>query len=240
MPFLRSTLFNLSFYILTFFISILYLVVYIFTKQHAHYVKQFWGWATFKCLKIFLNITFNIKGLDSLSNEQPVIIASKHQSAWETALFNLVLTDPQFVLKKELLFIPLFGQCLWLSKSIAIDRSQGTKSLKHLFKQLQFCKTSKRPIIIFPEGTRNLPLEKGTYNSGVYLIYKELERPVVPVALNSGCAWPKKGWLKKENTIISVEFLPAIEPGLARKDFMVRLENSIEERSLELAQCLKK
>ncbi|HLD95593.1 MAG TPA: lysophospholipid acyltransferase family protein [Alphaproteobacteria bacterium] len=237
MIFLRSTVFNILFYISTTLFSAALLLSYLIHPNLIYKVAQNWGHFNLKLMRVVLNLDYDVTGLENLP-KKPFIVASKHQSAWETVFFNFIFKAPQYVLKRELFYLPFFGQCLKLLGSIGLDRSQGSKSIRQLYSQLQKNKHSNRTIAIFPEGTRTLPGEKASYSSGIFLIYKELNRPVVPVALNSGSFWPKKGWSKKPGSI-RIAILPAIEPGLSRQEFMNRLETQIEERSLQIA-CLKK
>ena len=167
--------------------------------------------------------------------EGPVLIAAKHQSAFETFTFHLLFGDPSYILKQELTWIPLFGWYLKKSGVVSIDRSGGTKALKAMVKGAQAAIDEGRPVIIFPEGTRTAPGERQPYHSGVAMLYTGLNVPVVPVALNSGLFWRRRGFLKRPGEV-SIEFLDAIPPGLDRKTFMARLENEIETATDRLVQ----
>lgn len=155
------------------------------------------------------------------------IIAAKHQSAWETFKLHLLLGDPAIVLKKELLNIPLWGWYLRRSGMIPIDRSARGKAV---FKMVEVAKKAVeqgRKIVIFPQGTRTAPGEQRPYKTGVATLYQELHIPVVPMALNSGLLWPRHSFRKKPG-LITVEFLPAIEPGMPRAAMMDRLKTDLE------------
>jgi 1-acyl-sn-glycerol-3-phosphate acyltransferase len=161
------------------------------------------------------------------------IIASKHQSAWETFKLHLILGDPAIVLKRELLNIPIIGWYMSRSGSIAIDRAGRTKALSGMTEAARKAAAEGRPIVIFPEGTRAAVGESRPYKSGVAALYQDLNIPVVPMALNSGLLWPKDSFFKKPG-LITVEFLPPIPPGLPREEMMQRLRDELEPAALRL------
>ena len=161
------------------------------------------------------------------------IVASKHQSEWEAHVFLHELDDPAYVIKKELSYVPGYG---WFSAKvnmIFVDREGGGKSLRALVRGAQKAVARGRPVVIFPEGTRVLPGEKLPYRPGVAALYGALGVPVVPVVLNSGMHWPKGSIRRYPGTIV-MEYLPPIPPGLPRREFMKRLETTMEEASQRL------
>ena len=163
----------------------------------------------------------------------PAIIASKHQSEWEAHVFLHELDDPAYVIKKELSYVPGYG---WFSAKvnmIFVDREGGAKSLRGLIRGAQKAVARGRPVVIFPEGTRVLPGEKLPYRPGVAALYGALDVPVVPVVLNSGMHWPKGSIRRYPGTIV-MQYLPPIPPGLPRREFMERLETTMEEASQRL------
>src|SRR5690606_21388864 len=147
------------------------------------------------------------------------IVAAKHQSAWDTMAFYWVLDDAAYVLKKELLSIPLYGWCARKARMIGVDRSGGAKALRAMVEQAQNCLAEGRPIVIFPEGTRTAPGRRSAYHPGIAALYTRLGVPVVPVALNSGLFWGRRSFIKQPGRIV-VQFLPPIPPGLERRAFM--------------------
>ena len=157
----------------------------------------------------------------------PFIVASKHQSIWDTVFFTALFPDAAMVLKRMIIFIPFYGWHAMKAKMIWLDRGAHSKSIRKLIKQGKSCSVSERPIVIFPEGTRSPVGKKNPYKSGVAALYKFLEIPCIPVALNSGIYWKTKG-LDRNPGKITVKFMPQIPPGLNRKDFEKRLENTIE------------
>ncbi len=155
------------------------------------------------------------------------IVASKHQSAWETLIVNVVLKEPAIVVKRELYAIPGFGWELRAAGMIGIDRSGGAGALKGMVRDARAAANEGRPVVMFPEGTRTAPGASAPFQPGIAALYGALDVPVVPAAVNSGVFWARRGFLKRPGTIV-MEFLPAIEPGLDRRTFVTRLEAAIE------------
>ncbi|WP_119165244.1 lysophospholipid acyltransferase family protein [Algihabitans albus] len=185
---------------------------------------------TFWLLRVGLGITYEIRGT---LPDRPVLVAAKHQSAWETFGFCLFFENPCYVLKQELTWIPLFGWYLKKQRMVAIDRAGGAKALRSLLAHARERLAEGRPLIIFPEGTRVPPGETRSYHPGVAALYQSLEIPCVPVALNSGLVWPKPLLGKRPGRIV-LEVLPEIPPGLDRKAFVARLSGEIEAASTDL------
>jgi len=152
------------------------------------------------------------------------LFASKHQSMFETIYFNQLFYNPAYILKKELLSIPLFGSYLKKLGMIAIDRSQGIQSLRYVNEQTAEY-VENRPVIIFPEGTRTPYKAKPDLKPGIFSIYKSLNKPVVPIALNSGLCWPKNNKIKSGEILI--EFKEPIQPGLSKQEFLDQLKKAI-------------
>ena len=159
-----------------------------------------------------------------LATKKGYLYASKHQSMFETIYYNHLFYNPAYILKKELLSIPLFGTYLKKLGMIAIDRSQGIQSLR--FVNEQASNYSKfRPVIIFPEGTRTAFREEPDLKPGIYSMYKSLNKPVVPIALNSGNFWPKNNNIKSGT--IKIEFRDPIPTGLSKQEFLTKLKKEI-------------
>lgn len=219
-------IFLILFYAWTLPLAVLYLPLLLGPRRLMMAFAKFWLKGVLGLMKLVCGLDFEIRGREHMP-KGAAIIASKHQSAFETFAFHLVVNDPAYVLKRELTWIPFFGWYLAKTGVIAIDRSAGTKALKAMVKGGEDAKAEGRPIIIFPEGTRTPPGERQPYHTGIAMLYGALELPVVPVALNSGLFWRKRGFSKRAGTI-ALEFLPAIAPGMNRKVFMAELENRIE------------
>ncbi len=183
-------------------------------------------WAGF-CLRIFLSVKIIIKGKENIITNQKFFIASSHQSMFETFYLQTIFNSPVFILKKELLRIPIFGWYLKKIGSISINRNKVSKDNLGFFENiLRIINSSDRPLIIFPQGTRVLPEERPPFKKGVKRIYEELNLACQPVAINSGYVWPKKGW-KNSHKIITVSILKPINAGLKKENFLENLENKI-------------
>lgn len=194
-------------------------------------VVRLWANALLDGLRTICGTRYELRGLENIP-DTPVLIASKHQAMWETVSLFSAIDNPAFVLKKELIAIPFYG---WIAKAygaIAIDRSAHASALRKLVKDAKNAVADGRHVIIFPEGTRTRIGEKIEYKPGVAALYKQLDIPCVPVALNSGIYWPR-GSAKRAGTIV-MEFLPPIPPGLKRDQFMTALETAIENNSNRL------
>ena len=223
---LRSALFVVFMWVWTISLSLLYLPLLLLPRKAMMPAAQLWLSGVQWALRLIVGLTFELRGRENLP-DGAFLVASKHQSAFETFAFHLVFNDPAFILKRELLWIPFFGWYLGKSGVIAINRSAGTKALKAMVKGAEDAVAHGRPVIIFPEGTRAAPGARLPYHSGVAMLYGALKLPVIPIALNSGLFWRRRGFLKKPG-VITIEVLPAIVPGMDRKAFMAELESRVE------------
>ncbi len=179
------------------------------------------------CLKIFLSTKIIIKGKENIVTEEKFFIASSHQSMFETFFLQTIFNSPRFILKNELLKIPVFGWYLKKIGSISVNRNRVTKDNLGLVDKIkQSIQNSKRPIIIFPQATRVLPEERIPFKKGVGRIYNELGIKCQPVAINSGSVWPKNGNLKS-NKLITVSILKPVEPGMNSYEFVKTIEQKI-------------
>ncbi|MEZ5691755.1 MAG: lysophospholipid acyltransferase family protein [Rickettsiales bacterium] len=235
--FIKSLLFNISFFSWAIICSLLLSPLFIVSARASQLSGKPWGLVSLFFARIFCGIKYEIRGRENMKN-YPVIYASKHQSAWDTIIFLILFPRVAYVLKKELLRLPLWGWYLWRMKMIAIDRSAGASSIKKLIKESKEAIEEKRPIVIFPEGTRVKPNSVPDYQPGITAMYSSLKVPVVPVALNSGVYWGKNAFFKRSGTII-IEFLPEIPANLNKKEFINRLKNDIELVSGKLIEEAK-
>ena len=179
------------------------------------------------CLRIFLSTKIIIKGKENLIKNESFFIAASHQSMFETFFLQTIFNSPIFILKKELLKIPLFGLYLKKIGSISIDRDKTTKeNLKFFDKIKQSISKYKRPLIIFPQGTRSLPEERPPFKKGAGRIYEELKIKCQPVAINSGNVWPKNGKMSS-NKYITISILQPIDYGMDKDSFVKKLQNNI-------------
>ena len=183
-------------------------------------------WSAF-CLRIFLSTKIIIKGKENIITNKKFFIASSHQSMFETFFLQTIFNSPVFILKKELLMIPIFGWYLMKIGSISIKRNKTTKENLSFFDDiLKLTDTSDRPLIIFPQGTRLSSNDRTPFKKGASTIYERLKIACQPIAINSGYTWPKTG-LKKANSILTISILEPIESGLDKKIFLKKLENNI-------------
>ena len=185
-------------------------------------------WTGF-CLKKFLSTKIIIKGKENILDNEKFFIAASHQSMFETFYLQTIFNSPVFILKKELLLIPIFGWYLKKIGSISIKRNKITKDNLGFFDDIsKMINNSKRPLIIFPQGTRVLPDERPPFKKGASRIYEELKISCQPIAINSGFVWPKLG-KKNSNRTITISILKPIPAGLLKEDFIKILENNIYE-----------
>jgi 1-acyl-sn-glycerol-3-phosphate acyltransferase len=187
---------------------------------------RFWMSGIQALLRGLVGLDYEVRGREHLP-PGPAIIAAKHQSAWETLAFNLIVPDLVVALKRELLRLPFFGWFARKSRMIGIDRRHGASALRSLVREAEVVMARGERLLIFPEGTRVAPGKRVRYQPGTAALYGRLDRPVVPVALNSGLFWSRRGFLKRPGLIV-VEFLPPIPPGLDRRAFEALLAERLE------------
>lgn len=236
MIWLRSLIFNIAFYSWTIACCFFFLPVLILPHTFVLKIVKLWIRGVIWMCDHILQLHIKIIGREKLLRA-PIIVAVKHQSVWETLIFNHFLADPSIVLKKELLWIPLFGWYLKKLGAVPLSRSKRkrTRDLKNLLISADKAIAQKQPIVIFPEGTRSKPDQKGIYKSGVASLYLHLNVPVIPVSHNAGLFWPRRGFIKHPGQI-TLEILDPIEPGLSRQEFMRILENKIESKTKDLVR----
>jgi 1-acyl-sn-glycerol-3-phosphate acyltransferase len=229
---LRSILFNLVFYL----VIILYLIMalpFLFLPYWAMVeFGKFWGRTNLWLLKTICGIGVEFRGIDKIP-PGPLIVAAKHQSMWETFTLLLLFAEPTYIVKRELMWIPLFGWYLWKSRMIPVDRGSRAQALTRMTARVRRELARGRQIIIFPEGTRRAPGAAPAYKYGIAHLYAETGVPCLPVALNSGLFWGRRSFLRYPGTI-TVEILDPIPPGLDKEAFLRRLEQDIETASARL------
>jgi len=224
---IRNILFTVVFFLGIIFISIIFLPSLIMPPSITLMGGKIMGYWTKYCLRIFLSVKINIIGRENIVDDEKFFIACSHQSMFETFFLQTIFNSPIFILKKELLKIPIFGLYLKKIGSISINRNKTTKENLGFFdKILKIVNNSKRPLLIFPQGTRVLSEDRPKFKKGTGRIYEALKIKCQPVALNSGYVWPKNKQLSNNKTI-TVSILKPISPGLDKEKFINLLQNNI-------------
>ena len=224
---IRSSIFSIFFFTGIVLISLIFLPSFFMPQKIVLFGGKLMGHWTSFCLKFFLSTKILLKGEENIINDKKFFIASSHQSMFETFYLQTIFNSPVFILKKELLQIPIFGWYLKKIGSISIKRDKITKKNLSFFEDIsKIISSSKRPLIIFPQATRVLPNERPPFKKGAARIYEELNIPCQPIAINSGFVWPKKG-IKNKNKIITISILKPIETGLSKDQFTLILEKNI-------------
>jgi len=239
--FLRSLIFNILFYVVFLLWSLVALPTFLMPRAAMLKVGSWWARTNIVLMRVICGIKVEFRGVEKIP-KGPLIVASKHQSMWETISLLRFFEAPFFVLKRELKFIPLFGLFIIKTNMVAIDRSAGGSALRSVMRRAAEEVRHGRQFVIFPEGTRTAPGAPPHYKAGVGLIYSECGVPCLPVALNSGLFWPRRTFMRYPGTLV-VEFLDPIPPGLKRDEFLKRLESVIEEtthRIVSTAQAEQK
>jgi 1-acyl-sn-glycerol-3-phosphate acyltransferase len=230
---LRSILFQAAFLLWSTLVALYGLVpLALGRREHIFGMGGVWADGINLLLRWICNIHVRIEGREHVP-AGPAMIAAKHQSLWDTAIVLRLFRGPAIVMKQELLKIPVYGALCRAQGMIAVDRAGGAKALKAMLKDARDAAAANRKLLIFPQGTRTLPGEAAPYQPGVAALYRDLKIPVVPVALNSGFFWPKRGILRRPGTIV-LRFLPAIPAGLDRDAFMQELQTHIESANAAL------
>ena len=224
---LRNFLFSVIFFSGIIFISIIFLPALILPQNITLFGGKLMGFWTGFCLKKIMLTKIEVIGEENIIKNDKFFIASSHQSIFETFYLQTIFNSPVFILKKELLLIPIFGWYLKKIGSISIQRSKITKDNLSFFNDIhKMVKNSERPIIIFPQGTRVKPDEYQPFKKGAGRIYEELKISCQPIAINSGNVWPKKG-IKHTNKKIVISILPQLKYGLEKDKFIKNLEEII-------------
>lgn len=225
---IRSFIFNILFTIWTALLCIIFIPLTWLGHKASTVVGITWAHGTFWMLKLICGISYKIEGTENLP-KGPCIIASKHQSAWDTVVFFILVPHPIYVVKKELLKIPLFGSFMSRMGMIAVDRKGGSRALKKMLQEVKERIDNGMSLVIFPEGTRTDIGEAVKYHPGIASIYqdKNINIPIVPVALDSGKCWSKKNMLKHPG-VITLKILKPMPQDIDRKQFMKDLQESIE------------
>lgn len=226
---LRSFLFNVAFYLNLLGWVTLFLPAFVFPRRTFLWVPRHWALSSLWLLEKIAGTRLELRGADRVP-PGGLIVAAKHQSAWETFAMLALFKDPAFIMKRELMWIPGFGWYAWKGGMIGIDRSAGSAALVEMSRRAKAATQQGRQIIIYPEGTRRPPGAPAAYKFGISHLYTTLGVPCLPVALNSGLFWPRHSFLRRPGTIV-VEYLEPIPPGLPRDEFFETMKSRIETAS---------
>jgi 1-acyl-sn-glycerol-3-phosphate acyltransferase len=228
----RSFLFNIAFYLNLGVLLVLALVTLALPRRAVLGMAKLWGRSSVWLLRVICGTKVELRGVDKIP-KGPLIVAAKHQSTWETFALLHLFADFTFIVKRELMWIPIFGWCMWKGGMVPVDRGAGSQALAAMTRRAREEIRSGRQLIIFPEGTRRPPGAEPRYKFGVAQLYAEIGVPCVPVALNSGLFWPRRAFRRLPGTIV-VEFLDPIPPGLDKDAFFRRLQSDIETATARL------
>ncbi len=231
---LRSVLFNAAFYLTLVLYLVGALLALPFPRHAMLGVAKAWGRTNLRLLRGICGIEVEWRGLEKIP-PGPLIVASKHQSIWETFALIPLFADPTFIVKRELMWIPVFGWCMWRADMISVDRGAGSQAMFRMTEQAKFEIGRGRQIIIFPEGTRRGAGAAPAYKFGVAKLYAATGAPCLPIALNSGLVWPRRSFLRYPG-VVRVEILDPIPPRLAPDAFFTKLQREIETATARLLE----
>lgn len=235
--FIRSLIFNLLFYLMLVCWIILAIPTFLMPRSAIMHIARNWARSSVWLMRVICNIKVEYRGLEKIP-QGPLIVASKHQSMWETFALLQFFDQPLFILKRELKWIPFFGWYLIKSDMIGVDRTAGGRSLLQMARSAGEQVRRGRQLIIFPEGTRTPVDAPPNYKPGVAQIYAGSGVECLPVALNSGLFWPRRTFMRYPGTLV-VEFLDPLPPGLKRNEFIVRVSTVIEEATNRLVAAAR-
>jgi len=228
----RSIVFNVLFYLTLLMLMVFGLPTFLGGRRGVFALARLWGAVSVWLLEAICGLKVEYRGVENIP-AGAVLIAAKHQSFLET--FALLKHAPDFaiILKRQLTYIPFFGLYLIVSKQIAIDRARGRAALQQIIEAAQSVLADGRQVFIYPEGTRRPPGAPPDYKAGVAAIYAATAAPCLPVAVNTGLFWRRRGFLRRPGTAV-IEYLPPIPPGMRRDAFARTLEDEIEKACARL------
>lgn len=232
---LRSIIFNILFYAVLSVYLIAALPTMLMPRSVVVALVKNWARLNDRMLRIIVGLEVEIIGREKIPAGAPLIVAAKHQSLWETYALMALFSDPAFILKRELMWIPFFGWCAWKAEMIPVDRGARSKALSKMAGRARIETARGRQLIIFPEGTRRAPGAEPKYKFGVVHLYAELQLPCVPVALNSGVFWPRRSFMRYPGRL-KCEILDPIPAGLGKSEFAARMQSDIEAATARLVE----
>ena len=230
----RSIVFNIAFYLNTAMWLVIALPTFLMPYWGIVGIARIWGKVNLWLLRVIVNVKVEIRGRDKIP-PGPLLVASKHQSAWETFALVTLFPNPVFILKRELQWIPIFGWFTIKGRMVPVDRGGGAAALRAMTERARYELTQNRQLIIFPEGTRRPAGAEPRYKFGVKHLYAGAGVPCLPIALNSGLFWPRRTLRRYPGTVI-VEILDVIPAGLSQDEFFIRLQDQIETATAKLIE----
>jgi 1-acyl-sn-glycerol-3-phosphate acyltransferase len=236
--FLRSLIYNVLFYLLLTFWLLVAIPTFVMPRSGIMHIARAWARSSIWMLRVTCNVKVEYRGLEKIQ-PGPLIVASKHQSMWETFALLQFFDQPLFILKRELRWIPFFGWYLIKANMIGVDRAAGGRSLLQMARRAGEEVRRGRQLIIFPEGTRTPVGAPPNYKTGIAQIYVDCGVNCLPVALNSGLFWPRRTFMRYPGTLV-VEFLDPLPPGLSRREFIARVSALIEEATNRLVETAER
>jgi 1-acyl-sn-glycerol-3-phosphate acyltransferase len=235
--FLRSLVFNVLFYLVLVILSIVAIPTLVMPRAALMTMAYWWANSSLFLMRVVCNIRVEFRGVEKIP-KGPLLVASKHQSMWETFALLRFFERPLFILKRELTWIPVFGQFLKKAGMISVERGGGPRSIAKTLRRAAFEVRRGGQLVIFPEGTRRPVGAPPHYKAGVAQIYAESGVPCLPVALNSGLFWPRRTFMRYPGTLV-VEFLDPLPPGLARDEFLARIRRDIEDATDRIVEAAR-
>jgi 1-acyl-sn-glycerol-3-phosphate acyltransferase len=232
--FLRSLVFNVLFYAVLVFCVLVALPTFLMSPRATLTVAGWWAKSTLFLMRAICNIKVEFRGQEKIP-KGPLVVVAKHQSFWETFALMQFFDRPIFILKRQLMLIPVFGQFLIKTGMIAIDRSAGVKALLDMTRRARDAVRGGCQLVIFPEGTRRPPGAPPDYKTGFAQIYSACGVQCLPVALNSGLFWPRRTFMRYPGTLV-VEFLDPLPPGLSKDEYISRVRSAIEDATGRLVE----
>ena len=229
---LRSIVFNILFYLNTLILLIMALPTFFLPYRAIIWVAKTWGRINLVLLRVVAGIKIEVRGREKIPRGA-ILVAAKHQSAWETFALLPLFDNPVFIVKRELQWIPIFGWLMIKGRMVPVDRSAGSQALAEMTERARIELADNRQLIIFPEGTRRAAGAEPRYKFGVAQLYAAEGVPCVPIALNSGLFWPRRSIRRIPGTVV-IEILDPIPPGLAKDVFYKRLQSDIETATVRL------
>ena len=236
--FLRSLIYNVLFYLLLVCWLIAAVPTFLMPRAGIMKIARLWARSSIWLLRVVCNVKVEYRGLEKIP-KGPLLVASKHQSMWETFALLQFFDQPLYILKRELTLIPFFGWYLIKAGMVAVDRRAGGRALLKMVRQASEAVRRGRQLIIFPEGTRRPVGAPPQYKPGVAQLYASCRVNCLPVALNSGLFWPRRTFMRYPGTLV-VEFLDPVPPGLARDEFLTRISAVIEDATARLVEVARR